>query len=127
MNEPETVEQPPIENSGEEKELLITLSKRASFADLFKAIEAVEEKEGLGKVHFDEELWDNFAEEIVNEVLSFQEDAQKGRAATTKIIDFFQERGYDQKDISAYLPVKFRESAWIAKIKEWGMAFYYSA
>lgn len=111
MNESETVKQPPIENSGEEKELLITLSKRASFADLFEAIEALEEKEGLGEVHFDEELWDNFDKEIAEEVLSFQDDAQKDRAATTKIIDFFQEHGYDQEDISVYLPVKFKENA----------------
>jgi len=109
MNEPETVEQPPIENSGEEKELLITLSKRASFADLFKAIEAVEEKEGLGKVHFDEELWDNFAEEIAKEVLSFQDDAQKDRAATTKIIDFFEKRGYSQDEICAFLPIEIKD------------------
>ena len=91
----------------EERELNASISKDATFADLFNAIDVIEEKEGLGELHFEEELWDNFDAEIVEEVLAFR-DMQASKAATTKVVDFFKERGYSQSDISVFLPVKFK-------------------
>lgn len=88
----------------EEQELEVSISKDATFADLFNAIDAIEEDE---EFHFDEELWDNFDSEVVEEILAFQ-DTQASKAATTKVVDFFKERGYSQSDVSAFLPIKFK-------------------
>lgn len=95
------------EMEDEERELNATISKDATFADLFNAIDAIEEEEGLDELHFEEELWDNFDSEIVEEVLAFR-DVQASKAATTKVLDFFKERGYPQKDVSIFLPIKFK-------------------
>ena len=95
------------EMEDEERELNASISKDATFADLFNAIDAIEEEEGLGELHFEEELWDNFNSEIVEEVLAFR-DVQVSKAATTKVLDFFKERGYPQKDVSVFLPIKFK-------------------
>ena len=91
----------------EERELNATISKDATFTDLFNAINDIEEKEGLGELHFEEELWDNFDPEIVEEILAFRE-VQASKAATTKVLDFFNERGYSQIDVSTFLPIKFK-------------------
>lgn len=90
-----------------ERELNVTISKDATFADLFNAIDAIEEEEGLGELHFEKELWDNFDPKIAEEVLAFR-DVQASKAATTKVLDFFKERGYPQKDVSVFLPIKFK-------------------
>lgn len=91
----------------DERELNATISKDATFADLFNAIDVIEEEEGLDELHFEEELWDNFNSKIVEEVLAFR-DVQASKAATTKVLDFFKERGYPQKDVSVFLPIKFK-------------------
>lgn len=90
-----------------ERELNATISKDATFSDLFNAIDAVKEDEGLGELHFEEELWDNFNSEIVEEVLAFR-NVQASKAVITKVLDFFRERGYSQKDVSVFLPIKFK-------------------
>lgn len=90
---------------GEEQELNVTISKDATFADLFRAVDAIEE-EKISDV-FEEELWDNFDFRIVEEILAFR-DAQASKAATTKILNFFKERGYSRSDVSAFLPIKFK-------------------
>lgn len=95
------------EMEDEERELNASISRDATFADLFNAIDALEEEEGLGELHFEEELWDKFDAEIVEEVLAFR-DVQASRAATTKVLDFFKERGYSQRDVSVFLPLKFK-------------------
>lgn len=95
------------EMEDEERELKATISKDATFADLFNAIDAIEEEEGLGELHFKEELLDNFDTEIVEEVVAFR-GAQANKAATTKVMDFFRERGYSQSDVSVFLPIKFK-------------------
>ncbi len=92
----------------EERELKATISKDATFADLFNAIDAIEEKHDLGDLHFEEELWDNFDSEIAEEVLAFR-DTQASKAATTKLMNFFKERGYTQSDVSAFLPIRFKQ------------------
>ena len=89
-----------------EREIRVSLSKESTFSDLFNAVDAIEEEEGLDKVHFEEELWDNFGPEINDEILSLRENQDK--ASATKLIDFFKERGYSQKDISIFLPIKFK-------------------
>jgi hypothetical protein len=95
------------EMEDEERELNAKISKDATFADLFSAIDAIEEEEGLGELHFEEELWDNFDSAIVEKVLAFR-DVQASKAATTKVLDFFRERGYTQSDVSVFLPIKFK-------------------
>lgn len=95
------------EMEDEERELNASISKDATFADLFNAIDAIEEEEGLDELHFEEELWDNFDAEIVEEVLAFR-DVQASKAATTKVMDFFKERGCSQSDVSVFLPIKFK-------------------
>ena len=92
----------------EEQELNIAISKNATFADLFSAIDAIEDKEGLGELHFEDELLDNFDSKVVEEVLAFQ-DTQASKATTTKVLDFFKEHGYTQSVVSALLPVKFKQ------------------
>jgi len=90
---------------GEERELNVTISKDATFTDLFNAIDAIKKEEVSDA--FEEELWDNFDSRIVEEVLAFR-DVQANKATTTKIVDFFKERGYSQSDIPALLPIKFK-------------------
>ena len=105
MKKREKLKEEKIESG--EYDLKVILSKNATFVDLFIAIDAVEEEEGLGELGFEEELWDNFDKEIAEEVLSFR-DEQVTKAMSTKVIDFFRERGYTQADVSAYLPIKFK-------------------
>ena len=95
------------EMEDEERELRTSISKDATFTDLFNAIDAIEEEEGLGELHFEEELLDNFDPEIVEEVLAFR-NAQASKAETTNVLDFFKKHGYSQSDVSAFLPIKFK-------------------
>ena len=95
------------EAGDEERELTAAISKDATFVDLFNAIDAIEEKAGLGELHFYDELWDNFNSEVGEEVLALQ-SWESSKAATTKVLDFFRERGYSQKDVSIFLPIKFK-------------------
>ena len=90
------------------KEKKVSISKDATFADLFDAIDAIEEDSELGELNFEAELHDNFNSETAEEVLAFH-DERASEAATTKILDFFRKHGYSQKDVSAYLPIKFKQ------------------
>jgi hypothetical protein len=92
---------------GEEQELNVTISRDATFADLFKAVDAIEEEKGFDKLHFEEDLAENFGPKILKEILDFQ-NAQADKVATTKVLDFFKKRGYSQSYISAFLPIKFK-------------------
>ena len=111
VNKAHETEQEKMEGAeGEEQELNVVISKNATFADLFSAIDEIESETGVadeGKLFFDEELLDNFSEELFNEVLSFR-DEQADKAKTTKVLDFFKQRGYKQKEVSAFLPIKFK-------------------
>jgi len=91
----------------EEEDLCVELSKDATFFDLYEAIDAIEEKEGLDSLHFEEELWDNFDEELFEEVLALRSLENETRAQNTKVIDFFKKRGFSKEDIEIYLPIKF--------------------
>lgn len=91
----------------EERELNVSISKDATFEDLFNAIDTIEKEEGLGELHFEEELWNNFDATVAEEVLAFR-DAQASKAGTIKVLDFFKECGYPQKDVSVFLPIKFK-------------------
>lgn len=94
------------EEEGEfEEEIIVRLSKSATFADLFEAIDNLEQ-EGE-EVHFEEELWDNFDEEVVEEILELRNNLSK--AAKIKIISFFRKHEYSGKDITTYLPIKFKK------------------
>ncbi len=89
-----------------EWDLKVAISKDATFADLFSAIDVMEEGEELDE-SLAQELYDNFAEDIADEVLSLRDPDQASKATVIKVIDFFRERGYSQSDVSAYLPIKF--------------------
>jgi len=111
----ERVEIETARSAGEQKidsgetELNLTLSKDATFADLFRAIDALAKKEGidaLDALGFESELFDNFDPEIADQIESLKIDPAKARA--TKLTDFFKEKGYSQKDITVFLPIKFK-------------------
>lgn len=91
--------------SDEEEELEVVISKNATFADLFKVIDDIEKIKGLNKLHFEEELADNFDEDIAEDILEFSDNKEK--AKNTNILDYFEERGYSQDDVSAFLPIRF--------------------
>jgi len=82
----------------------ISISKKATLADLFKAIDDIEVQTELGATHFEDELHDNFDKEIVQRLLGLR-DTQE--ASTISVINFFKEYGYDVSDIEIFLPVKF--------------------
>lgn len=92
---------------GEERKLNAVISKDATFADLFGAIDAIEKEHGTGALNFEEYLWDNFDDDIGEEIFSFQ-NRQANKAKTTKILDFFRERNYSEEAILALLPIKFK-------------------
>ena len=95
------------ENEDEEQELKADIYRDATFADLFEAIDAIEEDVGLGELHFEEELWDNFNSEVAEKILAFR-DVQEKEAANTKVLDFFKKYGYSQNDITVFLPIEFK-------------------
>ncbi|MDP2910058.1 MAG: hypothetical protein Q8N69_03255 [bacterium] len=90
----------------EERDLVVFISLDATFADLFKAIDAMEEEVGEGKFLFEEELRKNFGSEIAEEVLAFR-DARASEGATTRVLDFFRGQGFSRKQVSIFLPIKF--------------------
>jgi hypothetical protein len=57
----------------------IIISKNATVADLFKAIEAFEEKTELSASHFEDELHDNFNTEVVRASFGYARYARKRR------------------------------------------------
>lgn len=75
----------------DEENSVIVLPKSATFEDLFARLDEVE-------TDFDEELIDNFGQDIIDEI---------GKNPNANIIDFFAEHEYSQDDIEAYLPIRF--------------------
>ena len=110
MRSPENMggspEKPENEVENEERELHVTISKEATFADLLGAIETLEEEEGFGALHFEDELQDSFNPETVREALDLLDEGSE-EAATTGVIDFFIGHGYEEEDIIEYLPIEF--------------------
>lgn len=90
----------------EENEMQVKLPKSATFADLFRAIDALEDKAELGDVHFEDELWNNFEEHVAKEVLSFRTD-RASDAETVKVLEFFQSCGFSQEHVETFLPIDF--------------------
>jgi len=82
----------------------IIISKNTTLADLFKAIDDIEEKIELGATHFEEELHDNFDTEIVQRLLALRDTPE---ALTLGVVEFFKEYDYDASDIQTLLPIKF--------------------
>jgi len=93
------------EEREEEEELRVTLSKEATFKDLFEAIADIENKKGFGSVMFEDELIDNFDKNIVAEIIDFRTSS----APTPKLIDYFKAHGYSKKDITIFLPIDFEK------------------
>ena len=95
----------PEKNEDEEPENEpVVIPKNATLADLFQAIDDIEEKTELGATHFEEELHDNFDTEIVQRLLALRDTAE---AAKLGVVDFFKEYDYDASDIQTFLPIKF--------------------
>jgi len=93
----------------EDHAVIVTIPMDGTFADLFRAIEVLEEKYGTDCVHLDEELWDNFDTVVVNMVFAFREN-EANKADATKVLDFFSELGYTKSFVTAYLPIKFKKT-----------------
>ena len=82
----------------------IIISKNATVTDLFKAIDAFEEKTELGASHFEDELHDNFDTEIVQRLLDMRDTPE---ASKVSVVKFFNEQGYSADDAQTFLPIKF--------------------
>lgn len=81
------------------------ISKDATFKDLFDAVDDRDEELRQSEL-FMSEVWDNFDQEICDEILDMQSDDIK--AVGTKVVEFFEKYGYSKKDIETFLPVKFK-------------------
>lgn len=92
--------EPEAEKEVDEKERVIKIPADATISDLFKAVEILEQQ-GF-EANLDEELHDNFDEDLVEEILNL--DSQENKE---KVIDFFARFGYSKEDIEAFLPIKF--------------------
>ncbi|MDO8581968.1 MAG: hypothetical protein Q7S16_03765 [bacterium] len=90
------------EEGAEECEHVLTLSKNATFMDLFRALNKTEKKEGFGEVHFEDEVLDHFGDGILEEIQRLYSERSQMR-----ILDFFAEYGYSKEAIEAYLPIQF--------------------
>lgn len=93
------------EENETEKNVIINIPKNATLADLFATIDEMS-TEDFENAHFYDEFVDHFDGEIINEFDDFRFINPVG-AAATKVLDFFKERGYDEDDVSAYLPINF--------------------
>lgn len=103
QEESEEIERKKKEISVEDEEdLVVKISKNATFADLKEAIDNLLENHDFDDFHLDSELWDNFDQSLADEFF----DALHGKKGI-KVIDFFREHGYSKKDITVYLPIKF--------------------
>ncbi|MDD5341425.1 MAG: hypothetical protein PHC97_03250 [Patescibacteria group bacterium] len=90
-----------IENELEGEE--VEISPDATVADLFKAINKLEDKIGEGNSGFGAELSENF-DRVVGEELRGEESRK------IKVIDFFKRYGYDKDDIEVFLPIRFKKA-----------------
>ncbi len=87
------------------EDVVIKLPVNATFADLFKEIEDLDD-ETKEQLYLEEELMDNFGEEIA---LAFAEfEFETDIAAKTVVLDFFAQAGYSKEDVGIYLPIKFK-------------------
>ena len=78
------------EKSEEDEELAeepIIISKNATVADLFKAIDAFEEKTELGASHFEDELHDNFNTEVVRRLLEMRDTPEASKITAVKFFN----------------------------------------
>jgi hypothetical protein len=91
--------------SAEEEGIKVSISRDATFAELFAAIDRIEQKEDLGALHFESELHDNFDDAVADEVLALRDVPE---AASVRVLDFFKERGYSQSDVKSGLPISFQ-------------------
>ena len=90
----------------DEKDLVIDVAPDATFADLFAKQEEME-GDNVGAMHLEGELWDNFAPEIAALVIDMR---GKTEAATTGVLDFFEQHGIDRDDVEDYLPIQFTKN-----------------
>ena len=93
-----------IIESKTESNLSVTISEDSTFAELFRAMDSIEKINGLGSLHFEEELYDNFDPKIAEKII---ESHQNNSMDNIKILDFFKDEGYSKDDVSTYLPIKF--------------------
>ncbi|QQG45961.1 MAG: hypothetical protein HYY55_03195 [Candidatus Niyogibacteria bacterium] len=141
--DPESGEMKPIpperlaEIKREEKDLekqerakTIRLKQGATFAELFDAenriaekIEGSEDEEDVGDpTHLVSELWDNFDEDVVLEVLDFKAKLEalslkkpeeyteeEKKLANLNVAEYFHNKGYSVEDIETFLPIKFKK------------------
>ncbi len=91
----------------EEKEEVLLISKDATFAEFFNALDDAEEGGIFNNVNFEDKLNKKFDPIFATEVLAFR-DLREKEARTTNVLDFFKKHGYSQKDISIFLPIKFK-------------------
>jgi len=82
----------------------IIISKNATVADLFEAVDAFEEKTELGALHFEDELHDNFNAKVARLLLDMRDTPKASKAS---VVEFFNEQGYSVDDVQAFLPIKF--------------------
>lgn len=93
------------ERDEDEKTITIKISPNATFADLFAAIEKLDDIDDAQIFYL--ELDDNFDQRIVEAVHAFQDQPQ---AASIKVVEFFKQQGYSKKEIETFLPIKFTSS-----------------
>lgn len=91
--------------AAEAKEIIIKMPPAATMADLFAAIEKVEDDDNF---HFDEELLDNFNQDLIDEFNGIKNNPNQAAAVT--VADFFKKYDYKPDDLSAFLPIKFSAS-----------------
>jgi len=82
----------------------IIISKNATVADLFEAVDAFEEKTELGALHFEDELHDNFNVKVARMLLDMRDTT---KASKVSVVKFFNKQGYSADDVQTLLPIKF--------------------
>jgi hypothetical protein len=92
---------PEVDLAVEDVEPMV-LASDATFADLFAAIDAA--GEAMEEVFF-AELQDHFDGDLVEAMVSMQTDATL--ASMSRVVDFFKARGVSQRDLTAFLPMRF--------------------
>jgi len=116
------------------EERIVTLNQDATLADLFEAIDEIEEKiqtensedeDYDDPIHFAAEVVGNFDKDVAEEILVDLRGAhefldstkpeeelseKKKKAIGRKVLDYFEEKGYSRDDVETYLPmIKFKK------------------
>lgn len=86
-----------------EDEKNVEILSSATLADLFNALDELEDEIGFDNLHFWDEIWDNFDSKIGDELLNSME-------SDVKVMDFFKKHGYSKNDIEVFLPIKFKKT-----------------